>query len=242
MRYITRLPIEDTLAQKLDNRTMRLLERGGTSDVARSAWKVAQQERDGVRSVLAMMALGVERCMYCGDSFGTDIDHFEPISRAPLRTFDWLNHLLACKFCNSNCKRAFYPCDHLGDSLLIDPTREDPLDHLKLILQSGRYHHLTPKGETTIHVFGLNRPDLIRGRQNAFVTRGAVLCFAQILLGEQRSDEAILRLAALREEPHSSVLWEMIRVQDAAGAEEVLGSDVLKALKDPRIRKMLGAE
>lgn len=58
---------------------------------------------------LAEMAPGHERCMYCGDSQGTDIDHFEPKSLTPLRTFDWFNHLLACSYCNSNQKRNLYP-------------------------------------------------------------------------------------------------------------------------------------
>ena len=63
------------------------------------------------------MAPGVQRCMYCLDSLGTDIDHFEPKSRRPLRTFCWHNHLLACSRCNSNYKREEYPCDGFGCSV-----------------------------------------------------------------------------------------------------------------------------
>lgn len=55
-----------------------------------------------------------ERCMYCGDNQGTDVDHFEPLSLAPLRTFDWPNHLLACSLCNSHYKRHLFPCDEDG--------------------------------------------------------------------------------------------------------------------------------
>lgn len=151
-----------------------------------------------MRVALALMALGIERCMYCGENLGTDIDHFEPISRAPLRTFDWLNHLLACSFCNSNQKRSAFPCDADGNRLLIDPTNEDPADYLKLILQSGRYRDLTPKGTATIKVFDLNRRALVRGRQNVFATRGAVLCYAQRLLADEPTEDAVQRLAALR--------------------------------------------
>jgi hypothetical protein len=108
------------------------------------------------------MAPGIEQCMYCGDT-GTEIDHFEPISRNPLRTFDWLNHLLACVNCNSRAKLAAFPIDAHGHPLLIDPTAEDPFDHLRLSLPFGRYEPLTDKGRTTIKVCSLNRPQLERG-------------------------------------------------------------------------------
>jgi hypothetical protein len=113
--------------------------------------------------------------MYCGDSLGTDIDHFEPIREFPAGTFVWPNHLLACSYCNSNAKRDLFPRDELGSSLLIDPTRDDPAEHLRLILRTGVYRPLTPKGTESIRVFGLNRADLTRGREVAFTTRAAVL-------------------------------------------------------------------
>ena len=62
-----------------------------------------------LRATLQQMAPGAERCMYCGDNQDTDVDHFEPVVRNPHRTFDWLNHLLACSFCNSHQKRDCYP-------------------------------------------------------------------------------------------------------------------------------------
>ncbi|WP_433183400.1 HNH endonuclease [Actinoallomurus sp. CA-150999] len=174
--------------------------------------------------------------MYCGDNLGTDIDHFEPISRAPLRTFDWPNHLLACSFCNSNQKRGIFPCNSKGERLLIDPTAEDPRDHLRLVLRTGEYRHLTAKGEATIQIFGLNRADLVRARAGAFHTRRAVLCHAQTLLSEDRKDDAAWCLEALAEEPHASVLHAMLRSVDMPGAVVVLGADVVAAL---RIRRSL---
>jgi len=242
MRYVSRLAIDDELTERLGVQARALAADGATTEIARRRWNSARAERSKVRTALALMALGIERCMYCGENLGTDIDHFEPISRAPLRTFDWLNHLLACSFCNSNRKRSAFPCDADGNRLLIDPTSEDPADHLKLILQSGKYRDLTPKGTATIEVFDLNRQALVRGRQNAFATRGAVLRDAQRQLAAERTEDAVLRLAALREEPHASVLWAMLHAAGAVGAEEVLGQDVLAALRDPKIRKLIGAE
>jgi hypothetical protein len=129
---------------------------------ARKLWRrksTREQVHHRLDGVLRQMAPGLERCMYCGDNQGTDIDHFEPLTRNPLRTFDWLNHLLACALCNSHNKRDRFPVDGDGQPLLIDPTVEDPFDHLSLTLSLGRYVSLSAKGRATIEVCDLNRAD-----------------------------------------------------------------------------------
>lgn len=109
---------------------------------------VRRRVRDGLLATLAGMAPGHQRCMYCGDSQGTDIDHFEPKSLAPLRTFEWFNHLLACAYCNSNQKRSSFPRSEAdGSPLLLDPTLQDPLEHLRLVLPVCTYKGLTPQGD-----------------------------------------------------------------------------------------------
>jgi len=111
--------------------------------------------------------------MYCLDSYGTDVDHFQPLSRAPHLTFAWENHLLACAYCNSHSKRDQFPVGTTGAPLLLDPTRADPGDHLA-ILASGQYRGgLTPNGRATIDVLGLNDRPAVTG------TRATVL--AQII-------------------------------------------------------------
>ncbi|MCO6006512.1 HNH endonuclease [Actinoallomurus purpureus] len=236
---IMRHPLDDGLGSRLSARTTALKANAHSPEAARRAWKSASAERQGLRERLNRMAAGIMRCMYCGDNLGTDIDHFEPISRAPLRTFEWPNHLLACSFCNSNQKRDTYPCDPQGTPLLIDPSTEDPNEHLRLALATGEYRHLTAKGEVTIQVFGLNRADLVRGRAGAFHTRRAVLCHARSLLYGDRKDEADRCLRALAEEPHASVLHAMLRSVDLPGAVVVLGADVVAALRDPKILDLL---
>lgn len=136
---------------------------------------MAKAPKKHVKTLLESMAHGAVRCMYCDDSRGTDIDHFQPLAVAPLRAFAWDNHLLACSFCNSNAKRDEYPVDADGVCLLVDPTAEDPGDHLFLMLRSGEYGHHTDKGKHTIRVFGLNRPDLVMGRKDAFFLTCSVL-------------------------------------------------------------------
>ena len=88
---------------------------------ARNIWRNNKGFRDGeyaeIRRVLDDMAPGRNRCMYCGDSEGSAVDHFEPLSEKPLLAFDWLNHLLACSKCNSDFKREHFPRDPNGTPL-----------------------------------------------------------------------------------------------------------------------------
>jgi 5-methylcytosine-specific restriction endonuclease McrA len=231
---IARISLETKLATKLAQRSAQLKSSDAGAQEARKAWRSAP-EKSGIRDHLMSMAPGIRRCMYCGESYGTDIDHFEPIRESPAGTFEWLNHLLACSYCNSNYKRDQFPRDTNGEPLLIDPTREDPGRHLQLMLKTGKYRPLTARGGESIRVFGLNRDDLAKGRMIAFETRGAVLCRAQDLLRQERTTDAHRCLQALSEEPHASVLHEMLRSADMPGAVEVLGEEVVTALRDPRV-------
>lgn len=165
---LQRVPAPANTQGLLASWTGRVRDAGATTEAARSEWTAARAPKRHVKTLLESMAHGAARCMYCDDSRGTDIDHFQPLAVAPLRTFAWDNHLLACSFCNSNAKRDQYPCDANGTCLLVDPSTEDPAGHLFLMLASGEYGHHTAKGKHTIRVFGLNRADLVQGRKTAF--------------------------------------------------------------------------
>ncbi|WP_407937114.1 HNH endonuclease [Kineosporia babensis] len=103
---MVRLPLPDPVQARLHELTGALT---GEAADARRAWKNAKAERSSVRSMLQSMAAGRHRCMFCGDSEGSAIDHYQPIAHLPARTFDWSNHLLACTHCNSNFKRDRFP-------------------------------------------------------------------------------------------------------------------------------------
>jgi hypothetical protein len=236
---LLRVTIDNELAGRLTARTAQLTGANVSTATARAAWRGAREEKRGIRDHLIQMAPGVQRCMYCGDSLGTDIDHFEPISEFPAGTFVWPNHLLACSFCNSNAKRDLFPRDGSGRPLLIDPTKDDPAEHLRLILRTGVYRPLTPMGTESIRVFGLNRGDLTRGREVAFTTRAAVLSHADDLLTANRADDAVRSVRALAEEPHASVLHEMLRAAPLPGATAVLGADVMACLTNPALLDIL---
>jgi HNH endonuclease len=239
MIKIFRITIEDELAGRLDRRTSALRASNADSVAARKAWTAARAERRGIREQLVQMAPGIERCMYCGDNRATDIDHFEPIRELPTRTFEWLNHLLACSTCNSNQKRDRFPRDPSGAALLLDPTQDDPVRHLRLILRTGDYRPLTPQGEASVAVFGLNRRDLTRGRAGAFEMAKAALCRTHDLLKQGRHDEAHDCVRALTEQPHASVLQEILRSAALPGAVDVLGTDLVAALTDQEVLALL---
>jgi hypothetical protein len=73
----------------------------------------------------------------------------------------------------------------------------------------------------------------------AFVTRGAVLCRADELFALGQKGEAERCLQALAEEPHASVLHEMLRSVRMPGACTVLGDDVVAALRNPAVLAVL---
>jgi uncharacterized protein (TIGR02646 family) len=203
-----------------------------SAETARRAWKGADFERAGIRGALRGMAAGIERCMYCCDSRGTDIDHFEPLARSPKRTFDWYNHLLACSSCNSNSKRDQFPCDERGMSLLIDPSAEDPFDHLRLIFATGRYVPESNKGRATIEVFDLNRPDLRYGRELAFLECRLILTGYLDLISSGETDQATSIRTLLKKRPFADVTHAMQRSADRPNAVIVLGGvKVVEALK-----------
>ncbi|MFI2030384.1 hypothetical protein [Streptomyces buecherae] len=184
---VQRLPATDAMTKLCDSRTKKIQDAGATSNAADAQWKGARAARKHIKSLLEQMAPGRIRCMYCLDNQGTDIDHFEPKARTPLRTFCWDNHLLACSYCNSNEKRHLFPCDpETGACLLIDPTVDDPADHLKLLPRTGKLKCLTPKGKHSIEVFGLNREELRKGRADAcemFIS-GLIRWHDQLKLGK----------------------------------------------------------
>lgn len=235
MIRLHRLALPPELAEQLRDRTQRLREKQADGSAARADWKSAKNIRVQLTLRLTEMATGIRRCMYCGDGLGTDIDHFEPLAEAPLRAFDWPNHLLACSHCNSHQKRELFPRDEDGTPLLVDPCAEDPYEHLELVLSTGVYEALTPRGDATIGVFGLNRADLVRGRAAAFI-RTISMLRDRVRLLHTDGEEATEIVTSLRDQPFADVLYAMLRYRSLPGAHLVLrGREVVDALGDPAL-------
>jgi uncharacterized protein (TIGR02646 family) len=169
MRKLRRERLGAAAQAFLEERTRRVLASADRKSEMQRLWDArSHQVFDEIRSTLKAMASGLERCMYCEDSAGTDIEHFWPKSLYPERAFSWENHLLACSGCNSNYKRDQFPLDEAGRPLLIEPTTEDPREHLDLSSKTGRFEARTIKGQKSIEVFGLSRDALEKGRKSAW--------------------------------------------------------------------------
>ncbi|HEX6900856.1 MAG TPA: HNH endonuclease [Thermoanaerobaculia bacterium] len=183
------------------------------------------------------MASGIERCMYCEDSAGTDIEHFWPKAVYPDRAFEWLNYLIACSRCNSNFKRDQFPLDPAGAPLLLNPTEDDPLEHLSFSPSTGRLESRSPKGEPSIEVFGLNRTTLTRGRADAWTALRHLLIRYAALRAQGDAEEARRIETTVRQHPFAGVLAALIRMARGPDAELLIGRDGLQVFAaHPEIR------
>jgi uncharacterized protein (TIGR02646 family) len=171
MRQVTRQPLPPRVKSYLARKQGEI---NGGRDV-QPTWEAARRTRTmgRVAQVLASMSGRRQRCMFCGDSRGTDIEHFWPKARYRRRVFLWANLLWICAGCNRQ-KGDQLPLDRSRRPLLIDPTTEDPWDFLYFDGHTGnitaRYDPATalphPKGVLTADpaVLPLNIEAVTEGR------------------------------------------------------------------------------
>ena len=242
MIRLQRLDLPLDTVTRMDGHTEEIKKSEKPKDKARYLWKhttVRRHVHPALLTALGEMAPGRERCMYCGDNQGSDIDHFEPLSTAPLRTFEWKNHFLACTICNSHHKRHVFPRDAGGRPLLIDPTIQDPLDHLHLVLGTGLYIGLTPQGESSIEVFGLNaRGALVKGRHDAYSTARLFLEQWRAAAERGQTDKARDTVRIAWDRPLADVLASMFHQAAYPHAKTLFSGedDLLGLLRDPALR------
>lgn len=161
--------------------------------------------------VLQKMAGERERCMYCGDSMGTDIEHFWPKAPYPESMFRWSNMLLCCTGCG-RIKGAQFPIVE-NQPVLIDPSIDNPWDFLDFSPDTGnivpRYDpesgHPLLRGEKTVEVLQLDRREAIaRGYKKTFLRIKSVIEDAL----ETRQDNASVLFQRLSEaDDHGLLGW-----------------------------------
>jgi uncharacterized protein (TIGR02646 family) len=194
-------------------------------------WKyLPQSTKAAIRQTLTAMSTGNQRCMYCEDSHGTDIEHYRPKSAYPQHAFDWLNHLLACAHCNSNYKRARFPLDADGRPLLLDPSVDNPLDHLFFSPSTGRFEPIDRRGGVTIDICGLNREVCIVGRSDAWIALTELLIVYADSVQSGQVDRAARVLGTVRRYPFQSIRLHMIRVATNPVLADVLPAETRAAL------------
>lgn len=180
MRRFKRKPLPATEARKLRNEqtkaNVKLIAK--TLKVSKE-WDRARQNKPLKKAfdTLLKMAGDRQRCMYCGDSKGTDIEHYWPKTRYPRRMFRWSNMLLGCTDCGRDHKGTDFPLDAAKKPLLLDPTsKDDPWQHLDFDPQTGNFAPRydaqkipTPKGKATVETLHLDkRESLASGHQKAY--------------------------------------------------------------------------
>jgi uncharacterized protein (TIGR02646 family) len=170
MRRVVRIPLPALTQQALDGkqddfdlrRAQIELDAGVTWDAARKTIPILT-----CLGVLREMAGHRERCMYCSDSHGADIEHFWPKAVYPEHLFRWWNLLLCCTECG-RFKGKRFPLDD-GVPMLLDPTGEDPWTHLDFDPTTGNvvasFNAIigawSTRGTATVEVLKLDRREAL---------------------------------------------------------------------------------
>jgi len=242
MRRLVRPSLTKKTLKFLEDRRQRV---ANASDPVAEAFRLwrrqGAQPFAEIRRTLGEMAFGRKRCMYCEDSEGTDIDHFRPKAKYAHSAFDWNNFFLACSHCNSNQKRDQFPFDESGRPLLIDPSAEEPGDHLQLVPETGAFVGITTKGEVSISVFGLARQTLEQGRRDAWIVLSELLEVYGESVDVDR-ERASKIAAAVQRYPFSSVLLHLISTLDLPNGAALFPNLHRVLSAHPEIRSWPGAK
>jgi uncharacterized protein (TIGR02646 family) len=177
-------------------------------------WKSARQrvvlKRD-VLGALKGMAGDRNRCMYCLDSNGSDIEHFWPKRRFPERMFVWPNLLLCCSTCG-NLKLDHFPRRD-ERPLLLDPASDEPWESLDFDPTTGnltaRFDAVQKdwieKGVETTKLLHLDRREELA---NGYLRSWQRICRATQRLLADRNAIAQNFIAELQlEDDHGLVDW-----------------------------------
>lgn len=211
MRRVQRLPlpagVRFALGRKQVNASRRRNEPGFQ---ASRLWDNARRSAPvrAAEATLKRMAGATERCMYCEDSHGTDIEHFWPKTSFPGCLFVWPNLLLCCAECG-RLKGDRFPTDTTNAPLLIDPTAEDPWEHLDFDPGTGNVvarfcpneNAFSPKGEKTVELLHLDRREAL----------------SRVYLRSYRHITEIVAAATEMAEPDADDLIAQLRERDDNG-------------------------
>lgn len=171
MRKIQRIPLPPGVNFELLRKQSAANARRGNPDFSPPRiWDNARGSRAvlAAAATLAKMAGDTERCMYCEDSHGTDIEHFWPKTPYPESLFVWRNLLLCCTECG-RLKGQRFPLDETSSPLLLDPTVEEPWQHLDFDPETGNLvarfdidrNAFSDKGKATVALLALDRREAL---------------------------------------------------------------------------------
>ncbi|MGL6079902.1 hypothetical protein [Methyloversatilis discipulorum] len=177
-------------------------------------WKSARKTKSliTVLGTLQSMMGPRQRCMYCVDSHGSDIEHFWPKGTYPARAFVWSNMLLCCTECG-RFKLDRFPLSTDGLPLLVNPSDEDPWEHLDFDPDTGnltaRYivdqDAPSAKGEETVKILQLDRREgMAEGYRQTFKR---IVARVNAALAEDQIDPQQLADDLLEYDDHGLMGW-----------------------------------
>lgn len=170
MRRIQRVAVNTVAQTYLEQRQAKANKQlsNGSLNTERE-WKSARQteKMSKVFATLQSMMGVRQRCMYCLDSHGCDIEHFRPKSSYPKWMFKWNNLLLCCTECG-RIKGSQFPLSGRCP-MLIDPTKEEPWDYLDFDPITGNMtarfdlqaNDFFAKGQRTVSTLQLDRREAL---------------------------------------------------------------------------------
>ncbi len=214
MRRVQRVAIDKNaqnyLARRQSNANKKL--DAGNLDV-NGEWKSARQTKTMGKVFATLQSMmGVrQRCMYCLDSHGSDIEHFRPKSSYPKWMFKWNNLLLCCTECG-RIKGTQFPMDGKRP-MLIDPTKDEPWDYLDFDPVTGNMtarfdlqaNDFFIRGQRTVSTLQLDRREALAA---GYVHTHKKICFAiSNFLGTPSQTAAPLIAELLQEDVHGLLGW-----------------------------------
>ncbi len=214
MRRFVRAALDAAVQQNLDQRQASANQKHAAGNlVVNEEWKGARQTAP-LRSVLGTlqgMTGDRQRCMYCLDSHGSDIEHFWPKSLFSERMFLWPNLLLCCTECG-RIKGNRFPLA-AGQPMLIDPTAEEPWHHLDFDPTTGNVvarfdanaNDWSAKGLRTVEVLQLDRREaLAAGYAKTFRRLSALV---ERFLQEGLNNAAVFVASLRNSDDHGLLGW-----------------------------------
>jgi uncharacterized protein (TIGR02646 family) len=170
MKRIKRTVLPKVAQQYLDKRqqAVNLKQEKNILDTT-ADWKAARQTKSMSKVLAALHAMigQRQRCMYCLDSHGSDIEHFRPKAIYANCMYKWDNLLLCCTHCG-RLKGNMFPLSG-SSALLVDPTKENPWDYLDFDHETGnicarfdvQLNTWSVKGEKTVEVLHLDKREAL---------------------------------------------------------------------------------
>ena len=201
------------------------------------------------------MCSGAQRCIYCEDSVGDEVEHIRPKDLYPCTVFVWTNFVYACGRCNvsksnkfailsNNCtidvtrrSRAPVISPRPGQPVFLNPRVENPLDFLDLDLDDT--FHLVARddiapidqerAEFTINTLKLNRDVLLRARATAFGSYLARLYEYVSKRAIATPQQLSMLVDGVKSMPHPTIWEEMKRKHSVVGDLDQLFSKAPEA-------------